>query len=91
MGKRERTSCLGSFLLLMSPDYCVALPRDTVGLSAVCACGISGSCSLFLTTESIAFLLIFRFLCSYFGGHFIGENFKTYFFSCCVWFNIEQH
>ena len=31
MGKRE----------LVSRDSCVALPRDAMGLSAVCDCGIS--------------------------------------------------
>ena len=30
----------------MSPDCCVAVPHDTMGLSAVCECGISSSYSL---------------------------------------------
>ena len=34
MGKRD-------FVFLVSRDCCVALPRGTVGLSAVCDCGIS--------------------------------------------------
>ena len=33
--------------ILVSRDCCVAMPRGTVGLSAVCDCGISRSYSLF--------------------------------------------
>ena len=29
------------FVFLVSRDCCVALPRDAMGLSAVCDCGIS--------------------------------------------------
>ena len=45
---------------------------------------------LFLTTECLTFLLIFRFSCSNFRGHFIGQNFKTY-FSSCVWFKHKSN
>ena len=43
MGKRERAGCLTLFVFLVSFDwFCsVALPRGTVGWSAVCDCGIS--------------------------------------------------
>ena len=41
--KRERAGCFGVTVCLMSYDSqcCVALPRDAVGWSAVCDCGIS--------------------------------------------------
>ena len=39
MGKRD--GCFAKFVFLVSRDSCVALPRGTVGLSAVCDCGIS--------------------------------------------------
>ena len=41
MRKRELVA------LFSSRDCCVALPRDDMGLSAVCDCGISRSYSLF--------------------------------------------
>ena len=37
----ERASCFALFVFLVSCDYCVALPRSAMGLSAVCDCGIS--------------------------------------------------
>ena len=43
----------------MSPDCCVALPRGATGLSAVCDCGISWSCSLFYHADD---LLYFNFV-----------------------------
>ena len=36
MGKKELVA-----LLSLSRDCCMALPRDAMGLSAVCDCGIS--------------------------------------------------
>ena len=39
MGKRA--GCFSYFVFLMSRDFCVALPRSAMGLSAVCDCGIS--------------------------------------------------
>ena len=36
----ERAGCFAWFVLLVSSDCCVALPRGAVGLSAVCDCGI---------------------------------------------------
>ena len=33
--------CCALCVFLVSRDCCVALPRDTTGLSAVCDCGIS--------------------------------------------------
>ena len=39
MGKREGGGA-GCFVFLVSRDCCVALPRDAMGLSAVCDCGI---------------------------------------------------
>ena len=35
------TGCFALFVFLMSRDWCVALPHDAKGLSAVCDCGIS--------------------------------------------------
>ena len=53
MGKRELVALLfctltyfACFVLLESSDCCVALPRCSMGLSAVCDCGISLSYSL---------------------------------------------
>ena len=37
----ERAGCFALFVFLVSRDYCVALPRGAMGLSAVCDCGIS--------------------------------------------------
>ena len=37
----ERTGCFSLFVFLVSPDCCVALPQDVMGLSAVCDCNIS--------------------------------------------------
>ena len=37
----ERAGCFAWFVLLVSRDGCVALPRSVMGLSAVCDCGIS--------------------------------------------------
>ena len=33
--------CFALFVFLVSRDCCVDLPRDAIGLSAVCDCGIS--------------------------------------------------
>ena len=40
MGIRELVA-LQKYVFLVSRDCCVALPRDAMGLSAVCDCGIS--------------------------------------------------
>ena len=37
----ERDGCFAWFVFLVSHDGCVALPRDAMGLSAVCDCGMS--------------------------------------------------
>ena len=37
----ERTGCFASFVLLVSRDCCVALPRGAMSLSEVYDCGIS--------------------------------------------------
>ena len=37
----KRAGCLSLFVFLVSHDYCVALPHDDMGLSAVFDCGIS--------------------------------------------------
>ena len=37
----KRAGWFALFVFLVSFDCCVALPHDTVGLSAVCDCGIS--------------------------------------------------
>ena len=37
----ERGGCFAYFVYLVSRDYCVALPRGAMGLSAVCDYGIS--------------------------------------------------
>ena len=37
----ERAGCFAWFVFLASCGCCVALPRDAMGLSAVCDCGIS--------------------------------------------------
>ena len=39
----ERAGCFALFVFLVSRDGCVAVPRATMGLSAVCDCGISWS------------------------------------------------
>ena len=41
MGKRERAGCFANFVFQVSRDGCVALPRITMGFSAVYDCGIS--------------------------------------------------
>ena len=33
---QERAGCFALFVLLVSRDCCMALPRDVMGLSAVC-------------------------------------------------------
>ena len=38
---KERAGYFAKFVFLMSCDCCVALPRDAMGLSAVCDCDIS--------------------------------------------------
>ena len=43
---KERAGCFSYFVFLVSRDCCVALPPSAMGLSAVCDCGISWSCSL---------------------------------------------
>ena len=40
-GGRESSGRFALFVLLVSHDCRVALPRDVTGLSAVCDCGIS--------------------------------------------------
>ena len=37
----ERAGCFALFVFLVSRDFCVALPRGAMGLSAVCDCSIS--------------------------------------------------
>ena len=37
----ERAGCFALFVLLVSGDCCVALPRDATRLYAVCDCGIA--------------------------------------------------
>ena len=37
----ERAGCFAWFVILVSRDCCVALPRCAMDLSAVCDCGIS--------------------------------------------------
>ena len=37
----ERAGCFALFVFLVSHEWCVALPHDAAGLSAVCDCGIS--------------------------------------------------
>ena len=39
--ERERESWLPCVVFLPGVSCCVALPRDAIGLSAVCDCGIS--------------------------------------------------
>ena len=41
MNGEERADCFALFVFLVSRDLYVALPYDTMGLSAVCNCGIS--------------------------------------------------
>ena len=41
MGKRESRLLFALFVFLVSYDCYVALPHGTLGLSAVCECGIS--------------------------------------------------
>ena len=43
--------CFAQFVLLVSHDCCVTLPRGAIDLSAVCDCGISWSYSLFLNIK----------------------------------------
>ena len=37
----ERAGSFALFVFLMSRDWCVAVPHNATGLSAVCDCGIS--------------------------------------------------
>ena len=37
----ERGGCFALIVFLVCRDFCVALPHDAMGLSAVCDCGIS--------------------------------------------------
>ena len=37
----ERAGCFAWFVLLVSCDCCLALPRGAMGLPIVCDCGIS--------------------------------------------------
>ena len=37
----ERVGCFAWFVLLVSSDCCMALPRGSMGLSAISECGIS--------------------------------------------------
>ena len=37
----ERAGCFALFVFLVSRAYCVVLPHDATGLSAVCDCVIS--------------------------------------------------
>ena len=37
----ERTGCFDLFVFLVPRECCVSLPRDAMGLSAVCNCVIS--------------------------------------------------
>ena len=41
MAKRELAALLAWLVFLVSRDDFVALPRDTMDLSAICDCGIS--------------------------------------------------
>ena len=41
LDEEEIAGCFALFVFLVSRDCCVALPRETTGLSAVCDCGIS--------------------------------------------------
>ena len=41
LGGEKRAGCFALFVYLVSPDFCVALPRGGKGLSAVCDCGVS--------------------------------------------------
>ena len=43
----ERAGCFALVVFLVSRDCCVTLPHNSMGLSAVCGCGISCSYSLF--------------------------------------------
>ena len=56
VGKRELVALL-SFVFLVSRDCCVELPRGAVGLSAVCDCGITWSCSLTIFGRPLNFSL----------------------------------
>ena len=38
--REERAGYFTLSVFLVSRDYCVALPHDVMGLSAVCDCGI---------------------------------------------------
>ena len=38
---KERAGCFVLFVFLGSGDFCVALPHNATGLSAVCDCDIS--------------------------------------------------
>ena len=41
LDREERASGFAKFVLLVSRDCCVALPRGAMGLSTICDCGIS--------------------------------------------------
>ena len=43
LDREERAGYFAWFVLLVSRDCCVALPRGAMSLSAVCDCGISKS------------------------------------------------
>ena len=38
---KEKAGCFVLFVFLVSGDFCVALPYNATGWSAVCDCGIS--------------------------------------------------
>ena len=46
ISRGNRAGCFALFVALVSHDCCVALPHDTMGLSAVCDCGSSWAYSL---------------------------------------------
>ena len=37
----ERGGCFALIVFMVSRGFCVALPHDAMGLSAVCDCGVS--------------------------------------------------
>ena len=41
LDEEERAGLFALFVFLVSRDCCAALPHDTLGVSAVCVCGIS--------------------------------------------------
>ena len=40
LGGKERAGCFALFVFLVSRDYCLTVPHDVTGLSAVCYCGL---------------------------------------------------